>query len=91
MTPSNYPFIWPQINIFFQFTVDGHNYDPMDEYTVSVIALHDSYQGNNSPDYIASHFTGVAEKTQRNTMFVAPDACCGAVRHNSKVKTDKNH
>ena len=57
----------------------------MDEYTVSVIALHDSYQGNNSPDYIASHFTGVAEKTQRNTMFVAPDACCGAVRHNSKV------
>lgn len=66
------------------FTVDGHNYDPMDEYTVSVIALHDSYQGNNSPDYIASHFTGVAEKTQRNTVFVAPDACCGALRHNSK-------
>ena len=61
----------------------------MDEYTVSVIALHDSYQGNNSPDYIASHFTGVAEKTQRNTMFVAPDACCGAVRHNSKVTFKK--
>lgn len=68
------------------FTVSGHNYDPMDEYTVSVIALHDEYIGaaSQNPDFIASHFTGVAEKHQRNTMFVAPDACCGSVRHNSK-------
>lgn len=67
------------------FTVKGHNYDPYEEYLVSVVALHDEYVGDaNGVDFIASHFTGTAIKNERNVAFVAPDSCCGSTRHNSK-------
>lgn len=68
------------------YTVDGHQYDPYDEYTVSVIAKHNEYDQSDAanPDFIASHFTGTVTKHQREGSFVAPDACCGSVRHNSK-------
>jgi len=68
------------------YTVHGHEYDPYDEYTVSVIARHNEYdtQDASNPDFIASHFTGTVTKHQREGSFVAPDACCGSVRHNSK-------
>ena len=74
-------------HLIFQYTVHGHEYDPYDEYTVSVIARHNEYdtQDASNPDFIASHFTGTVTKHQREGSFVAPDACCGSVRHNSKV------
>jgi len=67
-----------------KFVVDGHQYDPYDDYTVSVVALHDEYTGAADPDFIASHFTGTVTKLQHQGTFVAPDACCGPTRHNSK-------
>ena len=65
----------------------GPKYDPYEEYTVSLVALHDEQFDNpHSPDFIASHFTGTYMKNQAQVEYVAPDACCGSERHNSKVK-----
>jgi hypothetical protein len=72
------------------YTVDTHQYDPYDEYTVSVIAKHNEYMPGAdfaTPDFVASHFTGTVTKQQRNTMFVQPDSCCGNVRHNKMDKS----
>ena len=70
----------------FQFEVSGPSYDPYDEYTVSVIALHDEkLSAPQSPDFISSTFTGTKLQNERNTEFIAPDACCGNHKYNSKV------
>jgi len=67
------------------FRLSGPKYDPYEEYTVSLIALHDEQLDNpHSPDFIATHFTGTYLKNQGKSAFVAPDACCGSERHNSK-------
>lgn len=70
------------------FRLAGPKYDPYEEYTVSLIALHDEQFDNpHSPDFIASHFTGTYMKNQAQVEYVAPDACCGSERHNSKTSS----
>jgi len=71
------------------FKLSGPKYDPYEEYTVSLIALHDEQFDNpHSPDFIASHFTGTYMKNQAaKVSFVAPDACCGSEKHNSKTSS----
>lgn len=70
-----------------EFEVSGPSYDPYDEYTVSVIALHDEQlSAPQSPDFISSTFTGTKLQNERNTEFIAPDACCGNHKYNSKMQ-----
>jgi hypothetical protein len=70
------------------FRLSGPKYDPYEEYTVSLVALHDEQFDNpHSPDFIASHFTGTYAKQQSQVEYVAPDACCGSERHNSKTSS----
>jgi len=70
------------------FKLRGPKYDPYEEYSISLIALHDEQMDNpHSPDFIASHFTGTYLKNQAKGTFVAPDACCGSERHNSKTSS----
>jgi hypothetical protein len=70
------------------FRLAGPKYDPYEEYTVSLVALHDEHFDNpHSPDFIASHFTGTYMKNQAHGEYVAPDACCGSERHNSKTSS----
>jgi len=70
------------------FRLAGPKYDPYEEYTVSLVALHDEqYDNPHSPDFIASHFTGTYMKNQAQVAYVAPDACCGSERHNSKTSS----
>merc|ERR1712048_223583 len=67
------------------YTLSGHQYDPYDEYTVSLIAHHDEYDEPEAfqTDFISSHFTGTVTKHEKSSM-IAPDACCGSMRHNSQ-------
>lgn len=70
------------------FRLAGPQYDPYEEYSVSLVALHDEQRSDpHSPDYIATHFTGTYSKQEGRSDFIAPDACCGALKHNSKTSS----
>ena len=69
--------------------LNGMNYDPFMEYSISVIAVHDpeskQHYNPNGPDFMARVYTGMYQKPNKKTEeFVKPDACCGIYSGGSK-------
>jgi len=79
------------------FDFSGPRYDPYDEYTVSIFALHDEQlHAPASPDFVSSVFTGQllanagTNDRHMGAMSVAEevksDSCCGSKKYNSEVQ-----
>ena len=83
--------------VFVKFDFSGPRYDPYDEYTVSIFALHDEQlHAPTSPDFVSSVFTGQlltnagTNDRHMGAMSVAEevksDSCCGSKKYNSEVQ-----
>merc|ERR1712080_791598 len=75
-----------------ELRLQGNEYDPFLEYSVSVIAQHverDDHLHPNGPDFTARVFTGTYVKMSEDKSIetqIQPDACCGGLQYNTGVR-----